>query len=57
MHFVLTYLPILFSAKVKIVEAPDIIRAPFGTPYELKCAATGDPPPIIHWLKNGRMVI
>ena len=51
------YVPIFFSAKVKIVEAPDIIRAPFGTPYDLKCAATGDPPPIIHWLKNGRMVI
>ena len=44
-------------AKVKIVEAPDIIRAPFGTSYELQCVATGDPPPLISWLKDGRTVI
>ena len=47
----------LTAAKVKIVEAPDIIRAPFGTSYELQCVATGDPPPLISWLKDGRTVI
>ena len=45
-----------YTAKVNIVEAPDIIRAPFGTSYELQCVATGDPPPLISWLKNGIMV-
>ena len=45
-----------YAAKVNIVEAPDIIRAPFGTSYELQCVATGDPPPLISWLKNGIMV-
>lgn len=45
-----------FPAKVNIVEAPDIIRAPFGTSYELQCVATGDPPPLISWLKDGRTV-
>ena len=47
---------IFSAAKVNIVEAPDIIRAPFGTSYELQCVATGDPPPLISWLKDGRMV-
>ena len=46
-----------FTAKVNIVEAPDIIRAPFGTSHELQCVATGDPPPLISWLKDGRTVI
>ena len=39
------------------MEAPDIIRAPFGTSHELQCVATGDPPPLISWLKDGRTVI
>ena len=39
------------------MEAPDIIRAPYGTSHELQCVATGDPPPLISWLKDGRTVI
>ena len=45
------------STKFNIVEVPDIIRAPFGTSHELQCVATGDPPPLISWLKDGRTVI
>ena len=30
-----------FTAKVKFVEAPDIIRAPFGTSHKLQCVAMG----------------
>ena len=32
-----------FTAKVKFVEAPDIIRAPFGTSHKLQCVAMGGP--------------
>ena len=46
----------IYLAKVNIVEAPDIVRAPYGTAKDLHCVATGDPPPLISWLKDGRTV-
>ena len=40
-----------------IREAPDNIHVSRGEELELQCAATGDPPPIISWLRNGHQVI
>ena len=40
-----------------IVEAPDTMTVARGAELELQCSATGDPPPIISWLKNGIQVI
>ena len=39
-----------------IVEAPDTMTVARGEELELQCSATGDPPPIISWLKNGIQV-
>ena len=44
------------EARVKIVQYPDIVRKKYGTPMDLQCSATGDPPPLITWLKGGMPV-
>ena len=46
----------LFLAKVKIVEHPDVIHREYGAAVDLQCTATGDPPPLISWMKGGRPV-
>ena len=40
----------------RIVEAPDSLTVARGEELELQCSATGDPPPIISWLKDGHQV-
>ena len=40
----------------RIVEAPDSLTVARGVELELQCSATGDPPPIISWLKDGHQV-
>jgi len=45
-----------FSAKVVIVDHPDVVREVYGTTKALQCVATGDPPPLISWLREGRPV-
>ncbi|XP_075041291.1 hemicentin-2 [Mixophyes fleayi] len=35
---------------------PLIIRAVVGRPLDLECSATGHPPPVLSWLKDGLMV-
>lgn len=47
---------IQFTAKVEIVKCPDVVREKYGTPVDLQCAAIGDPPPLITWLKEGSPV-
>ena len=44
------------EAPPRIVEAPDSVTAARGAELELQCSATGDPPPIISWLKDGHQV-
>ena len=44
------------TAKVEIVQYPELIREPFGTSKDLTCSATGDPPPMITWIKDGTLV-
>ena len=39
-----------------IVDHPDVVREVYGTTKALQCVATGDPPPLISWLKEGRPV-
>ncbi len=46
----------LFLAKVQIVEHPDVIHKERGAQMDLQCAATGDPPPLISWMKGGSPV-
>ena len=41
---------------MKIVEHPDVIHREFGASVDLQCTATGDPPPLISWMKGGRPV-
>ena len=39
------------------MESPDVIRTKeIGASVDLKCSATGDPPPLISWLKGGTPV-
>ena len=40
----------------RIVESPDSLTVARGVELELQCSATGDPPPIISWLKDGHQV-
>jgi hypothetical protein len=47
---------LFFAAKVVIVDHPDVVREVYGTTKALQCVATGDPPPLISWLKEGRPV-
>ncbi|XP_071981860.1 hemicentin-2 isoform X2 [Engystomops pustulosus] len=35
---------------------PLVIRATLGRPLDLECSATGHPPPVLSWLKDGLMV-
>ena len=49
-------LSIFFTAKVQIVDYPELVREAFGTSQDLTCSATGDPPPMITWMKDGMMV-
>ena len=49
-------LSITFTAKVQIVDYPELVREAFGTSQDLTCSATGDPPPMITWMKDGMMV-
>ena len=41
---------------MKIVEHPDVIHREYGAAVDLQCTATGDPPPLISWMKGGRPV-
>ena len=41
---------------MKIVEHPDVIHRELGAAVDLQCTATGDPPPLISWMKGGRPV-
>lgn len=38
------------------MDSPDVVRTKFGTPMDLGCTAIGDPPPLISWLKDGKLV-
>ena len=49
-------LSIIFAAKVQIVQYPEVVREVPGTRKDMQCTATGDPPPIITWLKDGTPV-
>ncbi|KAG9473293.1 hypothetical protein GDO78_019504 [Eleutherodactylus coqui] len=37
-------------------EKPLTIKATLGNPLDLECSATGHPPPVLSWLKDGLMV-
>jgi len=50
------YVRLNVEAEVQIVKSPDVIRKPYGSQVDLTCSATGDPPPLITWLKGGRPV-
>ena len=50
------YVRLKVEAPVEIVEFPESVRVTMGTKLDLQCAATGDPPPLISWLKDGRQV-
>ena len=49
-------IPKPFTAKVQIVQYPEVVREAPGTPKDMQCTATGDPPPLISWLKDGTPV-
>ena len=48
---------VIVESPAKIREAPDNIHVNQGEKLELQCAATGDPAPIISWLRNGHQVL
>ncbi len=50
------WVSLVVEAKVRIMEHPDVIRRKLGSRIDLKCSATGDPPPLISWLKGGTPV-
>ena len=56
LQFVLNIEYMFLTAKVEIVQYPELIREPFGTSKDLTCSATGDPPPMITWIKDGTLV-
>ena len=56
LQFVLNIECMFLTAKVEIVQYPELIREPFGTSKDLTCSATGDPPPMITWIKDGTLV-
>ncbi|CAJ0944218.1 unnamed protein product [Ranitomeya imitator] len=37
-------------------EKPPTIKATLGRPLDLECSATGHPPPVLSWLKDGLLV-
>ena len=47
---------VVVEAAAEIKEFPDNTHVAEGEKLELQCAATGDPPPIISWLRNGQQV-
>ena len=47
---------VVVEAAAEIKEFPENTEVAEGEKLELQCAATGDPPPIISWLKNGQQV-
>lgn len=51
------FVELVVEGKVEIVDYPDVIRTKVGTPLDLNCVATGDPAPVISWLRDGRPVI
>ena len=55
--FCANLIPKLFTAKVQIVQYPEVVREAPGTPKDMQCTATGDPPPLISWLKDGTPVM
>ena len=46
----------MLTAKVQIVQYPEVVREVPGTRKDMQCTATGDPPPLIQWLKDGTPV-
>ena len=44
------------EAGAEVKEWPETLRVEKGKKLELQCAATGDPAPIISWLKDGKPV-
>ena len=47
---------VVVEAAAEIKEFPENTHTVQGDKLELQCAATGDPPPIISWLRNGQQV-
>ena len=47
---------VVVEAAAEIKEFPENTHVVQGDKLELQCAATGDPPPIISWLRNGQQV-
>ena len=47
---------VVVESPPQIMESPENIHVTHGEKLELQCSATGDPPPIISWLKNGLQV-
>ena len=50
------YVDIVVESGAEIKECPESVRVSKGKKLELQCAATGDPAPIISWLKDGKPV-
>jgi len=51
------YVDIVVEAGAEIKECPESIRVSKGKELELQCAATGDPAPIISWLRDGKPIV
>ena len=45
---------VIFAVRPRFRVKPQNTTAHEGTSVMLHCAAAGDPPPAIHWDKNGR---
>ena len=50
------FVDLVVEAKVKIEEWPDVIYAERGEKLSLECVATGDPAPLVTWLKDNSPV-
>jgi len=50
------YVEVVVEAGAEIKECPESVRVSRGKELELQCAATGDPAPIISWLRDGKPV-
>ena len=50
------YVEVVVEAGAEIKECPESVRVSKGKELELQCAATGDPAPIISWLRDGKPV-
>eukprot|EP00092_Neocalanus_flemingeri_P007963 GFUD01008591.1.p1 GENE.GFUD01008591.1~~GFUD01008591.1.p1 ORF type:complete len:925 (+),score=155.82 GFUD01008591.1:42-2816(+) len=51
------YVEVVVEAGAEIKECPESVRVSKGKELELQCAATGDPAPIISWLKDGQPIV